>query len=100
MKFAELRPEFRHAYGEVPTIENTQGVEHDCPQCKRDGLEHRIWVPFARWKIKQPGSTSVDNITYEPSVRVTSGQCFGHWNITNGEVIFHGDSHAAVGYGG
>lgn len=94
MRFWELRPEFRNPYAPV-TVQNALGVEFNCPQCAADGLpEHRIWIPFRGdrgWK-RSPHSTTMYDLTFEPSVRVISGRCFGHWNITAGEVIFHQDS--------
>jgi len=98
MKFSELRPEFRNPVVPV-TVQNAWGVEYDCPQCKKDGLEHRIWTPFKKggghaWDLAAH-STSMHDLTFAPSVRVISGGCFGHWNITCGEVVFHGDSRCA-----
>jgi hypothetical protein len=94
MKFSELRPEFLNPQEPV-TIHNAWAVNYDCPYCKSIGLEnHRIYVPLGApsWMVS-PESAGVDNVTISPSVRMLSGhECLGHWNVTNGEIIIHGDS--------
>ena len=98
MRFSELRPDFRNPKEPV-TIQNAWGVQFDCPQCKRDGEQRlpRIYLPLGppSWDVS-PQSTSMHDVTITPSVRMLPGHhCLGHWNITNGEVIFHPDSHCA-----
>jgi len=94
MKLTDLRPQLRNPE-EPATVHNAWGIEHDCPECKRNGKEHRIWVPFKssippNWQ-SAPG-TSIENFGYSPSVRVVNGVCHGHWNLEAGEIKFHGDS--------
>lgn len=102
MKLSELNPDVRPAA--VP-FSGIWGIEYDCPECTRQGKgkDHRIWTPSvdggSKWGWKFAG-TGIDDISFVPtkeqplcSVRVVSGQCHGHWNVSNGEIHFHGDSH-------
>lgn len=94
MKFSELHPEFLNP-NEAVTIHNAWAVKYDCPYCKLQGdPNHRIYIPLGApsWLV-HPRSTGMEDVTIEPSVRMLPGHdCLGHWNVTNGHIIIHGDS--------
>lgn len=79
----------------VPVIRDRDGAywEHWCPGCDDTHL-----IPVPRWSF----NGDVVRPTFTPSVRITWGSAPGsrqcHYNITNGEIFFHGDStHKCAG---
>ena len=99
MKLIDLNPEFRNweVAPEAVTPENCKGLEHDCPECARNGKpRHRVWVPLHdksghTW-AKADDCSKVETFGYRPSVRMIDGICKGHWNLESGQIVFHGDS--------
>jgi hypothetical protein len=99
MKLLDLRPElsikdeFQWAF-----------LSYDCPECKRKGVQHRIGnnIDIFEWECERPcwgmtGSNFADlSLTGSRACALRStrvmGGCKGHWDIVNGEIIFHGDS--------
>lgn len=102
MKLLDLNPELR-VLDEPPT----GYLEYDCPQCFGKPGDHRIGnfidvTDVELGKMSRPlwgltGSSFKDlsltgsRMSGLRSTRVMGG-CKGHWDIVNGEIIFHGDS--------
>lgn len=93
-------------YVKHPTDDLAQAhsVEFDCPGCAGKAWSHRIWAPFLDKEPKYPGpswrqtGSSIDDFTFvdapdghSRSIRMLVG-CKSHFNITNGQIDFYGDS--------
>jgi len=100
MKLLDLDPEIK--YREEPF--QMAVLYYDCPECARHGKSHRTinhlhldgqeeqrpsWG-FSGTSFKDFSLTGTPNCGAR-STRVLGG-CKGHWDIVNGEIIFHGDS--------
>ncbi len=100
MRLTELNPKLS-----VHNESYSAYLSYDCPECKRKGIEHRIGnhidvtddEPRERPLWGMTGSSFKDlsltgsRLCNLRSTRVMGG-CKGHWDIVNGEIIFHGDS--------
>lgn len=104
MKLVDLNPQF--ITKTLETVDNfsaADGINYDCPQCRRDGKEHRVTrIMFAHrlpetiqaWTCQ---GDSFENLTFIDAPRGSRsvrhmGACHGHYNIHQGEIEFYGDS--------
>jgi hypothetical protein len=77
------------------------GVIFDCPPCQGTSHEHTIFMPFSNPIVGHPqgyrttwsrSGTTFGDLTLTPSVRSLRENCGFHAFITQGEVVFCGDS--------
>jgi len=101
VRLTTLNPEYKPAG--ATSVPEAMGLQFDCPGCVGTERTHRIWTPFARsngGKGWAEQGTTFENLTFvdaptgSRSVRVTGYPCHSHFNITNGEIDFYGDSHS------
>jgi hypothetical protein len=99
VRLTELKPEYKPAG--ATCVSEAKGIQFDCPGCVGTERSHRIFANFARgqrgWTEQ---GTSFENLTFidaptgSRSVRMLGVPCHSHFNITNGEIDFYGDSHS------
>lgn len=102
MRLTELEPEFTPEGATTVAAADTLWL--DCPGCKGTERDHRLRMPFAQkhpsgcaWTVQGTDFSNlsfVDDARGSRSLRVLGYPCHSHFNITNGEIDFYGDSHS------
>jgi hypothetical protein len=100
MNLTELEPEFMPEG--ATTVDQADTLWFNCPGCVGTERAHRLRMPFAQkhptgtaWTVQGSDFTNlsfVDDPRGSRSLRVMGYPCHSHFNITSGQIEFHGDS--------